>query len=200
MERPTYMMFAGVNGAGKSTFYRTNHWKLGVENLNIPRINPDEIIVRNGGDPLSDTDQIRAAKEAVRNLNSYLNRGLSFNQETTLTGHLPLKTVKRAKEIGYRIVLYYIGVESPEIAINRIKHRTSIGGHHISDQAVRRRWDSSLDNLMQILHLSDEAILLDNTFEFVPIAHWSNGVLSWVGNLKQHGKWLLEAIGDGTYL
>lgn len=72
-----YSIYAGVNGAGKSTIYDT--YKGSNEN----RINPDEILVSNGGDWRNIKDQARAGMEAVRRLDYYINNGLPFNQETT---------------------------------------------------------------------------------------------------------------------
>lgn len=80
---PTYTIFAGVNGAGKSTLYSTllqeNH-DFGV------RINSDEIVISNGGDWRNQSDQAKAMKMAVKLIKDCMNKGISFNQETTLTG------------------------------------------------------------------------------------------------------------------
>ncbi len=46
---PWYIVFAGVNGAGKSTFYRSGLWKTGSEPRHLERVNPDEIVVESGG-------------------------------------------------------------------------------------------------------------------------------------------------------
>ena len=80
---PIYTIFAGVNGAGKSTLYSTllqeNH-DFGV------RINSDEIVISNGGDWRNTKDQAKAMKETVRLIKDCIKKGISFNQETTLTG------------------------------------------------------------------------------------------------------------------
>lgn len=80
---PTYTIFAGVNGAGKSTLYSTllheNH-DFGV------RVNSDEIVISNGGDWRNQSDQAKAMKMAVKLIKDCINKAVSFNQETTLTG------------------------------------------------------------------------------------------------------------------
>ena len=58
-----YVLFAGVNGAGKSTMYEV----LGSEIEGV-RINSDEILVSNGGDWKSEQDQIKAGMEAVKRI------------------------------------------------------------------------------------------------------------------------------------
>lgn len=198
MARPLYVVFAGVNGAGKSTFYRTGFWREPGMPRSLARVNSDEIVVEEGGDPCSNADQIRAGREALRRIDACLEGRKSFNQETTLTGRTCLRTIRRAREAGYRVVLYYIGIASAQAAIDRIEHRVSIGGHPIDEAAVRRRWAASLRNLSHAIDLCDEVTLYDNTVEFVALARWEGGVLSWVGNLAKHGSWLMEAVRDET--
>lgn len=50
MGQPTLVVFAGVNGAGKSTFYQSRLWCECDIDSRMPRINPDEIIIAAGKD------------------------------------------------------------------------------------------------------------------------------------------------------
>ena len=76
-----YIIIAGVNGAGKSTLYQT------LDSLkNIERINIDEI-VREFGTWRNSQDVMKAGKIAVRKIKEYFEKGISFNQETTLCGN-----------------------------------------------------------------------------------------------------------------
>ena len=125
-----FYLFAGVNGAGKSTLYN-----LAMINQNIKntiRINTDEI-VREIGDWRNNSDQLKAAKIAINLRNECFLRGKSLNEETTLTGKTILKTIDRVKELGYELQLFYVGVNSPEIAKERIKNRVEKGGHYIEN-------------------------------------------------------------------
>lgn len=131
--QPVYVVFAGVNGAGKSTFYRTGLWRTEDMPRTMTRVNSDEIVVAQGGDPASSADQLRAGREAVRLIEECLSRRRSFNQETTLTGHAVLRNMSRAREAGYRVVLYYIGVDTAAVALDRIAHRVAVGGHDIDE-------------------------------------------------------------------
>ena len=73
-----YILIAGVNGAGKSTLYQTLH---SVHEM--IRVNTDEI-VRRIGDWRSIESQIEAGKIAVSQLKECFEKGVTFNQETTL--------------------------------------------------------------------------------------------------------------------
>lgn len=196
METPAYIIFAGVNGAGKSTFYHTDFWRGPSTPRSLVRINSDEIVVESGGDPRSSADQLRAGREALCRIDDCLTRHVSFNQETTLAGHTCLKTIHRALGEGYRVMLYYIGLASSQLALARIAHRVSVGGHPIEEETVRRRYTTSMQNLSSVVRLCDEVTVFDNSTEFVALARWARGTLSWVGNIAVHGQWLMEAICD----
>ena len=124
---PKYILIAGVNGAGKSTLYHI------LDNLHdMPRINIDEI-VRDFGDWRNPSDVMEAGKIAVRQLWQFLGEKRSFNQETTLCGKSIIKSIKKAKCLGYQIEIHYVGVDSVEIAKARVKERVKNGGHIMSD-------------------------------------------------------------------
>lgn len=129
-----YILIAGVNGAGKSTLYET------LDSLkNMPRINTDEI-VKEMGDWKDTSVLMKAGKKAVKLLNYYLMEGISFNQETTLCGKSIIRNIKKAKERGYFIELHYVGVNSVEIAKDRVKNRVLKGGHGIPESDIEKRY------------------------------------------------------------
>ena len=125
MKAPTYVIFAGVNGAGKSTFYHTDFWRGSSTPRSLVRINSYEIVVEFDGNPQSSADQIRAGREALHRIDDCLSHHVSFNQETTLTGRTCLKTIRRAQDEGYRIVLYYIPIGTRSHCASRVCRRSS---------------------------------------------------------------------------
>lgn len=155
-----FYIFAGVNGAGKSTLYNSHLEDEGIKNS--VRINTDEI-VRGIGDWRSSVDQIRAAKIAIQRRNECFKEGKSLNEETTLTGKTILKMIDKAKILGYKIYLYYVGVKNPEIAKERVKNRVRKGGHNIPDEVIEKRYYESLENLEKIILKCDFISLYDNT-------------------------------------
>lgn len=165
-----YIIFAGVNGAGKSTLYQTF-----PKYSQMPRVNTDEIL-RTFGDWKSTEDMMQAGKLAVRELNRCLTSGLSFTQETTLCGKTIVKTMEQAKEQGYFIELYYVGIDSVELAKQRIAYRVSRGGHGIPDNDVEKRYIETFKNLKQVLPICNLASLYDNTNEFRRIAIYKDGI------------------------
>ena len=106
---PNYTIFAGVNGAGKTSIYKSIYYN---ENKNEKRINTDEMVARIGS--WKDNNlQMKCAREAVKLIKEYILEGISFNQETTLSGRSIVKNIKFAKENGFYIVMNYIGLENP---------------------------------------------------------------------------------------
>mgnify|MGYP000864786674 CR=1 FL=1 len=149
MKKKDFYLFAGVNGAGKSTLFN-----IIDENIKKSfRINSDEI-VREIGKWNSEIDQVKAAKIAVGLRNECMEKGNSFNEETTLTGKTILKLIDKVREKNYKLHLFYVGVGSPDISKERIKKRVSDGGHHISNEVVDKRYKESLKNFEKILKKS----------------------------------------------
>ena len=164
----TYTIIAGVNGTGKSSLTGA----LKAERSDLGRIvDTDQLTARNGGDLLE------GGKAAVAMIESCLHQGISFTQETTLSGRKTQRTARLAKELGYHIRLYYIGLDSVEECIGRIQNRVRKGGHDIPEKDVRRRFQTRFDDLQRVLPYCNEAILMDNGNGFVEIGEYRNGEL-----------------------
>ena len=150
-----YTIIAGVNGVGKSSL-------TGVLNG-----------VKNDLGIIVDT----SGKAAIGRIDDCLKKGINFTQETTLSGARTLKTIKTAKELGYYIRLYYIGVGTAEESIKRIKNRVEKGGHSIPEEDVRRRYARRFEDLCAVLPYCSEVKLYDNENGFVEKAEYKNGSL-----------------------
>lgn len=100
---------------------------------------------------------------------------MSFNQEVTLCGNSIWNNILRARELGYQIEMYYVGVDSVKIAKARIATRVLKGGHGISDTDVERRFLESIRNLPKAIKLCDIVEIFDNTDSFERIARYEQG-------------------------
>ena len=167
-----YAVFAGINGAGKSTFHNEFYEPLPGEK----RINTDEMVARIGS-WRDGSLQMKCARESVRLIKQYLDDGISFNQETTMAGKSIIGTIKTAKTRGYEIHLHYVGLESADIALQRIAKRVAEGGHGIPADDVVRRYGNSFGNLCAALKYCDHAALYDNSVRMRLVAKFNNGNL-----------------------
>lgn len=59
--------------------------------------------------------------------------------------------------------MYYIGVNSSQLAISRVKERVLKGGHGIPEDVINKRYLSSLKNLKEILPICDNVYIYDNS-------------------------------------
>ena len=149
---PALLVVAGPNGCGKSTLTRMS----GLRGLDI--IDPDAIArgMTTGG-------PVHAGREALRRRRAALRAGRAHLVETTLAGSGILRHMTAARREGYRIVLHYVSVDSPDQALDRIRNRVALGGHDIPEADARRRFARSHANLPAAIARTDEALLYDNT-------------------------------------
>lgn len=166
-----YVIIAGVNGAGKTTLF------YALEQLqNTPRVNSDEFI--------NETDDpravIKAGKIAIDKINDFIEKGISFNQETTLCGRGILNNIKKAKSNGYLIEMHYIGIDDVTIVKQRVQNRIDAGGHGISFEKIERRYIESLENLRMIFDEIDLLTLYDNTNDLKCFAIYENGQRTYI--------------------
>ncbi|PAF41090.1 AAA family ATPase [Helicobacter sp. 11S02629-2] len=162
--KPTATIFAGVNGAGKTTLYFKAQEQKDLIDMGY-RINVDEI-AQSIGDPRDRKDQLRASKIAINMRNMYLKNKLSFNQETTLCGSSIMNLFYELKKLDFKIVLYYVRLDSPETAKERVRIRVSKGGHNIEPHLIDKRYYESLANFKKVIPLCDEVYIYDNTSNF----------------------------------
>lgn len=159
--KPQYIIVAGVNGAGKSTLFDSDEEKSLF--LDTKRINADEILQKNRGDWRKDRDNFGAMREVVKQMNLAINTRQSFHQETTLAGNGQKKWIDKAKKQGFEITLLYVGLASPELAIERVKKRVEKGGHGVPEKRIRERYKQSLKHLKELMPYCDNILIFDNT-------------------------------------
>jgi predicted ABC-type ATPase len=176
-----FVVFAGINGAGKSTLYNANPEKYPF------RINSDEILTSRGGDWRDEQQAFSAGRESVRLVKEYLKNNESFSQETTLTGKTIIKNIKLAHSKGYFIEMHYVGLDSAETAIARVKKRVEMGGHGIPEDDIRRRYTESLQNLKEIVPFCNKIFVFDNTATFESIGKIYDG--EFIIPLRQRVEW-----------
>lgn len=170
-----YTIFAGVNGAGKTSIYKSIYYN---ENIDEKRINTDEMVSRIGH--WQDNNlQIKCAREAIKLIKKYIVEGISFNQETTLSGKSIISNIKLAKEKGFYVTMNYIGVKSVDITKERVAIRVRKGGHGIPDEAIERRYFDSLANLSKVINICDKINIYDNSEMFKLVMVIKDGEVVW---------------------
>jgi len=108
---------------------------------------------------------VAAGREVIRRTREYLDAGVSFAIETTLSSSSILDTMRAARERGFTVYLIYVCLDTPERNVQRVGERVSRGGHDVPPVDVRRRYERSLMNLGPAVKIADEARVYDNSGE-----------------------------------
>lgn len=161
--RPTLYMIAGPNGAGKSTLYAHRISPI----TSAPFINAD-VIQRDAADVGERIDAYEAARRAQHQRSRLMDEGRSFITETVFSHPSKLELIRQAKRQGYRIELYHINVECPEICITRVKARVADGGHDVPDDKIRQRYERNQGYIANAARLSDVAVIYDSSKAYAP--------------------------------
>lgn len=94
--------------------------------------------------------------------NGSVSKGVSFTQETTLSGYKTESTAKAVKELGYRVRLFYVALDTATESLSRIENRVRRGGHDIPHDDVLRRFSGRWEAIAKVLPYCDEAEFYDN--------------------------------------
>lgn len=134
---PRLYIISGCNGAGKTTA----SYSLLPEMLDCREfVNSDEFA--KGLSPFDPSKAaIQASKYMIMKFRYLLKRQMDFAVETTLATRTLLKTVRMAQDAGYTVTLLYFWLNSPELAVERVKARVEAGGHDIPEETIRRRYN-----------------------------------------------------------
>jgi predicted ABC-type ATPase len=119
----------------------------------------------------------------------------SFAVETTLSGKNYLQMMLDAGNLGFEVVLVYIGTETVEINLARIATRVLAGGHDVPEADVRRRYQRSLKNVSTAILRADHVILFDNSselgYQFLGVidqgqTEWLEPLPNWAVELRRY--------------
>lgn len=87
----------------------------------------------------------------------------SFTYETVMSHPDKILFLTRALQRGYKVYLYYIATEDPEINISRVNVRVAKDGHAVHPDVIRSRYYKSLKNLHAAVKQTTRAYIFDNS-------------------------------------
>jgi predicted ABC-type ATPase len=161
-EVPNLYIISGCNGAGKTTASYT----ILPEMLHCKEfVNSDEIA--KGLSPFN-ADKTAVAVEASRimykRIRELIEKAETFALETTLASRSIAKLIKDAQSKGYYVTLLYFWLNTPDLAVERVKNRVATGGHFVSEPTVRRRYRTGIINLFDLyIPICDYWMITDNS-------------------------------------
>ena len=158
--RPNCYIVAGPNGAGKTTF-ATQFLPLYANCRNF--INPD-LLARAYSPFDPDAGMLRAGRATLERIGEFAKARRDFAFETTLSGRTYLAVLRRLKQTGFDLHMFYLWIPTAELALLRVRYRVEAGGHNVPERDLRRRFGRTLRNLFTLYRpLLDSLHLYDNS-------------------------------------
>ena len=157
---PRLYIISGCNGAGKTTA----SYSMLPEMLECSEfVNSDEF-AKSLSPFHPENASIQASRYMLQKIRYLLKKRSDFAVETTLATRTLMKTVRMAQDAGYSVTLLYFWLNSPELAIERVKARVETGGHNIPEETIRRRYKVGIDYFFHYYApICDRWILADNS-------------------------------------
>ncbi|HEY2951329.1 MAG TPA: zeta toxin family protein [Verrucomicrobiae bacterium] len=158
--KPRCIIIAGPNGAGKTTFAREF---LPKDARVVHFVNAD--LIASGMSPFRpELAALTGGRLFLTELDRLARSRVDFAFETTLSGLVYLRRLKRWKAAGYRIEIIFLRLPSAQLALRRIAARVRQGGHDVPRVDVLRRFDRSWVNFRRrYLPLADRWEVYDNS-------------------------------------
>ena len=163
LRKPVLIVIAGPNGSGKTSTTRLvikHEWAE-----QCVYINPDEIAQSKFGD-WNDANAVRQAVDYCEEWRErLLKEHKDFIFETVLSSEGKVDFLKRAKEEGYFIRVFFICTASPTINAARIANRVMEGGHDVPIQKIISRYEKAIVNAIKVMRFADRAYFYDNSID-----------------------------------
>ena len=159
---PNLYIISGCNGAGKTTA----SYAILPEMLNCREfVNSDEIA--KGLSPFNANTMavaVEASRIMYKRIRELIEVAETFALETTLASRSIANLVKNAQSKGYNVTLLFFWLNTPDLAVERVKNRVATGGHNVNEQTVRRRYRAGILNLFDLyMPICDYWMITDNS-------------------------------------
>ena len=162
---PHLIIIAGCNGSGKTTSAPA----LLKEALDLNNFVNADTIAQGLCAFQPEKMAIQAGRIMLDQIHALAIRQEDFSFETTLASRTFSTWIPKLKEQGYQFHLIFLWLQSPELAISRVKERVKLGGHHIPTETIKRRYEAGLRNFFNLYTpLTDSWQLYNNSDAKIP--------------------------------
>ncbi len=163
---PKLIIIAGANGAGKSTIAP---FLLRDEFGILDYVNADTIALGLSAFQ-SEKVALEAGRIMLKRLQELANQRSTFAFESTLASRFYARWIKELRQQGYEFHLFFLWLQSVDVAIARVNERVRMGGHNIPEEVIRRRYQKGLKNFFEIYQpVADAWSVYDNSEAGEPI-------------------------------
>lgn len=162
---PLLIVIAGPNGSGKTTI--TSEVLASEWLEDAVYINPDIVAQEKFGDWNSPEAVREAALYCEQWRERCLANGESLIFETVMSAPDKIDFIRRAKQAGYFVRIFFISTANPTINAARIARRVMKGGHDVPIPKIISRYIKSIANCAEIAPEVDRLYVYDNSLEDV---------------------------------
>lgn len=169
--RGIFVFVVGANGSGKSTFIANF---LKSYELDIKYINAD-IVEKEYFEGIKDEKEraLKSMEKTQKLVKNTMEKGQSFVYESVFSHPSKLELVKKAKELGYKVIAIYVKTNSSQINVERVALRASQGGHDVPKEKILSRYERVKENVEKLKEIVDDFSEFDNSKD-LPIVHIDN--------------------------
>lgn len=203
--RPLLIVIAGHNGAGKTTCYEQVLKPLldevGLEYINADNIERDIRIAYCDEELECSPEKFSelARMEADRQREMALKASIDFCFETVASHISKVELMEQAVSLGFTVILFFIGLDSPGKSYERVQLRVAGGGHDVPLEKIIERYPRVLENMKTAMRVATVAIAIDNSQEgavgspqYIPAAIFKGGKL--FERISDPPKWMDELL------
>ena len=162
-EKPRLIVVAGPNGSGKTSITQQllmHEWMDGCV-----YVNPDFIARDDFGDWNAPDAVVQAARRAAEIRERCLSEGRSIAFETVLSAPDKMDFIRRARDAGFFIRLFFVGTDDPSINAKRVAMRVMEGGHDVPIPKIIGRYTKSLAYCSVVAWVADRTYVHDNSID-----------------------------------
>lgn len=160
-------MIAGINGAGKTSFY---HDVLERRTADAEFVNAD-LLERERWPTQIGQHSYEAGRIAAERRAALIAARVSFVTETVFSHPSKLALIDHARAAGFVVVLYHVHVSTAALAAARVRTRVSEGGHDVPAETIAARHPRTLALMQQAVRRADRAYVFDNSRLNVGFTH-----------------------------
>ena len=128
-----------------------------------------------------------------------LSENRKFSFETVFSHSSKLEIMEQARDAGYKVYLYFVSTEDPEINKYRVKKvRVAEGGHDVPEDKIEKRDYRSLEYLHKAAQLTYQTYFFDNSQDgkgfqlFANFKKMKDGKKKWVIDKSKVPHWFVK--------
>lgn len=161
--RPNLIVVAGPNGSGKTSLTLKVLQHQWINECTY--LNPDNVARDLFGDWNSQQAILAAAQYAETERMRCLDAKESLAFESVLSSPEKIEFIKKAKQTGYFIRLFFVGTNHPSINAARVAQRVMEGGHDVPIPKIISRYSKSIANCAAAATFADRTYVYDNSID-----------------------------------